>query len=536
VVGNVGVPDGGPISGCCSLDVAGGVEHAASAIHDSRRRTKAGSKAAPTSVNYSFDTDCPSRNHLAVMADAAVVATAGNYRILSKIADGGMGTVYRGEHSLIGRRVAIKVLLPEFTANQEIVHRFFNEAKATSAIQHPGIVEIFDFGYLDTGAAYIVMELLDGVTLARRIKERGMMGEGEAAALLRAVCNALAAAHDKGIVHRDLKPDNIFLVPDLESATGERPKLLDFGIAKLTDLGGAGGATKTGAVMGTPTYMSPEQCRGSGDVDQRADLYSLGCIYYQLLVGRPPFANHGAGEVIGQHLFVEPKPPTQFRADIAPDTEALIMRLLQKDPALRPQSARELAAELQALAHRYGWLTASMPPGAISQEMLAHMPQPTPQFTPSYTPSYTPSVQVPVAAPNQPTTLSGAASQSVVRPGRSRLGVAIPLALLVSAGLGAGAFFAFGRGDDLPSRAASPAPVVEPAPQPPAPPVPPVPPVPVPAPVQVAQPTPPVPRPAPAVTHTVAVKKPVHVEPKPKTPANKPDVAKPDLPLETTVE
>ncbi|HUJ59471.1 MAG TPA: serine/threonine-protein kinase [Kofleriaceae bacterium] len=464
------------------------------------------------------------------MADAATSPTAGNYRILSKIADGGMGTVYRGAHALIGREVAIKVLLPELTANRDIVLRFFNEAKATSAIKHPGIVEIFDFGYLDNGRAYIVMELLEGTTLAQRIAQRGVLGEGEAAALLRGVCGALAAAHDLGIVHRDLKPDNIFLVPDLEH--GERCKLLDFGIAKLTDFGAAGAATKTGAVMGTPTYMSPEQCRGSGHVDLRADLYSLGCIFYQLVAGRPPFANHGAGEVIGQHLFVAPEPPSRHRAGITPETEALIMRLLEKEPANRPQSARELASQLVAIAQVHG----SIPPPSWSHPALAAVPQPTPSFTPT-----SQSGPIPVASPSQPTTLSGVASQSVGRT-RSRVGIGVSIGL-VAAAIGAGVFI-IGRSPDrasppIPTSAARPAalattppPPPAPAPPPPAPVVAPAPPPPAP----VAAPAPP--PPVAAKPPPVSVKKPVRPEPKAK-PARKPDApdpAKPDLPIETTVE
>ncbi len=315
------------------------------------------------------------------MADGVIGANAGNYRILSKISDGGMGAVYRAEHVLIGRPVAIKVLLPELTANREIVNRFFNEAKATTAIKHPGIVEVFDFGYLENGLAYIVMELLEGMTLAQRARTLGTMNEGEAAALLRSVCGALAAAHDKGIVHRDLKPDNIFLIPDLETG-GERPKLLDFGIAKLTDLGNASAATKTGAVMGTPTYMSPEQCRGSGDVDHRADLYSLGCIYYQLLTGRPPFATQSAGEVIGMHLYMQPDPPSRHHPGISPDTEALVMALLAKDPAQRPQTARDLASILQQLAHAHGWISASSPLRPNDTPTVAAKVSPAPTASP----------------------------------------------------------------------------------------------------------------------------------------------------------
>jgi len=394
------------------------------------------------------------------MADGLMGTTAGNYRILDKISDGGMGSVYRAEHTLIGRLVAVKVLLPELTGNREIVNRFFNEAKATTAIKHPGIVEIFDFGYLDSGRAYIVMELLEGMTLARRIKIRGPMPEGEAAALLRGVCSALAAAHDKSIIHRDLKPDNLFLVQDLDVPNGERIKLLDFGIAKLNDIGSAHAATKTGAVMGTPTYMSPEQCRGSGDVDARADIYSLGCIFYQLLTGKPPFANEGAGEVIGMHLYVQPEPPSRHALGISPDTEALVMAMLAKDPKARPQTARELAQALGAVAHAHGWSTASGA-GWSSDGSQSFAPQ---SYTPSYLPQPTP-LRPPTASPSQPTTLSGAASQSVAAPPKSKKWplVAVAVAVLI---VGGGVAFSVLNGTDKPAPAAATQPAPPPAPPP----------------------------------------------------------------------
>jgi serine/threonine protein kinase len=450
------------------------------------------------------------------MVDGLIGATAGNYRILSKISDGGMGAVYRAEHVLIGRPVAIKVLLPELTANREIVNRFFNEARATTAINHPGIVEVFDFGYLENGLAYIVMELLEGMTLARRAKTLGVMNEGEAAALLRSVCNALAAAHDKGIVHRDLKPDNIFLIHDLETG-GDRTKLLDFGIAKLTDLGSASAATKTGAVMGTPTYMSPEQCRGSGEVDHRADLYSLGCIFYQLVAGRPPFATQGAGEVIGMHLYMQPDPPTRHHAGISPDTEALIMALLAKDPAHRPQSARDLAAMLQQLAHAHGWISASSPPSMRSGS-LTDMPVYTPQLP----------VVVPVASPNQPTTLSGAASQSVVSSPKSRTGLFIAIGLVGAAAIAGVAISVSGPGS---SSASSPAAIPAAAPVPTPAPTPPPTPAPLPAPV--AAPTP-APEPTPGSAATPAPKAPVKQAVKKPKPDVKPTPKPPtgDLPIE----
>ncbi|HPH65968.1 MAG TPA: protein kinase [Kofleriaceae bacterium] len=271
----------------------------------------------------------------------------GSYQITSVLSAGGMGTVYGATHSLIGRPAAVKILHPEYSTNREIVNRFFNEARATSSIAHPGIVEIFDFGYLPDGLAYLVMEFLDGEPLSYRIR-RGRMEEPRLAFLLRSACGALAAAHAKGIVHRDLKPDNIYIVRDPDNPYGERTKLLDFGIAKLTDIGLAGTATKTGAVMGTPTYMSPEQCRGTGDVDARADIYSMGCVLYELVTGRPPFTQQGAGELIGAHLYATPASPRTI-APVSEGLEALIMSCLAKDPSARPQTANELGSELARL-------------------------------------------------------------------------------------------------------------------------------------------------------------------------------------------
>jgi serine/threonine-protein kinase len=292
-----------------------------------------------------------------------------------------MGTVYKAEHTLIGKLAAVKILHPELSGNRDIVGRFFNEARATTSINHPGIVEVFDFGYMESGHAFLVMEFLDGMSLARRIRTRGKTSQGEAALLLRAVCSALAAAHAKGIVHRDLKPDNIYMVPDADSPIGERAKVLDFGIAKLTDIGLAGTATKTGAVMGTPTYMSPEQCKGTGVVDHRADLYSIGCIFYELVTGRPPFTNLGAGELIGAHLFVEPDKPTKHEPTLSAETETLIMSLLSKDPAKRPQTATELAQEFAALARLQGWQVTQSTTGPVGRISAATLATPAPSDT-----------------------------------------------------------------------------------------------------------------------------------------------------------
>ncbi|MBK9036332.1 MAG: serine/threonine protein kinase [Myxococcales bacterium] len=259
-----------------------------------------------------------------------------------------MGVVYAAQHALIGRHAAVKVLLPELSQNQDIVTRFFNEARAATAIRHPGIVEIFDFGYCADGSAYIVMELLAGESLAARML-RGRMSVEGALLVVRQIAGALAAAHAQRIVHRDLKPDNVFLVPDPEVPGGERIKLLDFGIAKLTGDGEQSSKTRTGTVMGTPTYMAPEQCRGVS-LDHRADLYSLGCILFELLTGRPPFVGEGVGDVLAAHIHVPPPPLLSLVPDAGPELDQLMQRLLAKDPEYRIQTAAEIIHAVDALS------------------------------------------------------------------------------------------------------------------------------------------------------------------------------------------
>jgi serine/threonine protein kinase len=271
----------------------------------------------------------------------------GAYRVIHRIGAGGMGEVWLAEHTMLGRRAAVKVLHAQFSMQPEIVTRFFNEARAATAISDPGIVQIFDFGQHVDGSAYIVMELLEGESLDRRVSRTGGMAVADALRVMRQVATSLGAAHARGIVHRDLKPDNIFLVRDPEVAGGERAKILDFGIAKLT--GDRSLKTSTQAVMGTPTYMSPEQCRGAGGVDQRSDIYSLGCVLFALLAGRAPFLAEGAGELIAMHLREQPPQIGAFRAGIPPEVEHLVARCLAKDPAHRYTDANELAHAIGAL-------------------------------------------------------------------------------------------------------------------------------------------------------------------------------------------
>ena len=209
-----------------------------------------------------------------------------------------MGEVYLAEHKYIARRAAIKFLLPELTGSAEVLARFFAEARATSVIEHPGIVQVVDCDVHRDGRAYIVMELLRGESLRAYLERVHSLADDEAGgvAIFREIAAALAAAHRQGIVHRDLKPDNLFL----HLSTGRPPatpvvKVLDFGIAKLLGQGGEGGTkTRTGQLLGTPLYMSPEQCRGARSVDHRSDVYSLGCIMYELFCGVPPYQGRGS--------------------------------------------------------------------------------------------------------------------------------------------------------------------------------------------------------------------------------------------------
>jgi serine/threonine-protein kinase len=278
----------------------------------------------------------------------AMDAMLGQYRVTGTIGRGGMGVVHVAEHALLGRRAAIKVLRSELSQNQDAVTRFFNEARALAAIHHPGIVDVYDFGWTPDGAAFLVMEHLEGESLTRR-SARSPFRWPAALAIARQIAGALAAAHAKGIVHRDLKPDNVFLVPDPEVPGGERIKLLDFGIAKLAATSSAPHSlTRTGAVIGTPTYMAPEQCRGVA-VDHRADLYALGCVLYELCCGRPPFVGEGSGDLLVAHITTPAPAMSNTNPEIPQLVETLVRRLLAKAPGDRLQTADKVILAIDAL-------------------------------------------------------------------------------------------------------------------------------------------------------------------------------------------
>ena len=275
-------------------------------------------------------------------------ATVGAYEVKSLVGKGGMGEVYMAEHTLLGRKVAIKFLLPSLSADEELVERFFTEAKATTSVNDPGIVQIFDFGYHTDGAAYIVMEFLEGEALDSRLAA-GLFDEDIALHIARHLANSLHAAHRAGVIHRDLKLENVFMVADPAVTGGERPKILDFGLAKLSRAEPSRSKTRTGAIMGTPIYMSPEQCKGAHDVDERSDLYSLGCLLYCTVLGRPPFDYGSAGELIAAHLREEPPIPSQKLETLSADFDRIMARCLAKDPAARYQSMNEMSSEITAV-------------------------------------------------------------------------------------------------------------------------------------------------------------------------------------------
>lgn len=274
----------------------------------------------------------------------------GKYRVVRKLGEGGMGSVFEAVHVEIGQRAAVKLLKPELSSEPKHVQRFFDEAKLLSMVNHPGLIKIYDFDRTADGQVYIVMELLEGETLWSRFEKHqngqpvGMPLE-DVARVVRQVASALDAVHQRGIIHRDLKPENIFLVKDSEAAGGERAKILDFGIARLEDPSGEGRRTTAGVAIGTPTYMAPEQCEGSTTINDRVDVYALGIMSFELLTGAPPFVSESMAAVLRMHIVRPPPPlPTSIPAGLV----ALIEQMLGKEAASRPSMA-EVVAKLEAM-------------------------------------------------------------------------------------------------------------------------------------------------------------------------------------------
>ncbi|WP_437332622.1 serine/threonine-protein kinase [Sorangium sp. So ce394] len=283
---------------------------------------------------------------------------AGRFTITRFLGEGGMASVFVAERDAEPRRVAIKIMNPEFTADRAFVRRFQREAKAAARVKHPNSVKIFEYG-VEGALSYIVMELLSGDDLYVLLERHGAIGQARAVRILSEVCEALAVAHEMGVVHRDLKPENIMVVPDPTHPHGERVKVLDFGIAKILDTASSGDepeiqadplsvVTRAGTFVGTPAYMSPEQC-GLLPVDQRADLYTCGVLLFQLVTGRLPFEGETPLHTATLHIHAPVPAPRSSAPGIDPRLEALIVKALAKQPADRHQTARELGYALHTL-------------------------------------------------------------------------------------------------------------------------------------------------------------------------------------------
>ena len=280
----------------------------------------------------------------------------GNYRLVRVLGAGGMATVYEAVHRRIGRRAAIKVLHARVARDPQLAQRFVNEARAVNLIRHPGLVKIDEFGLLDDGTYFLVMEHLDGEALDRRLDRVGRCAVAEAISIARQVALALAAAHAQGVVHRDLKPGNVILTRDPDEPGRERAKVLDFGIARLTvafdEEGGEAQAiapierTRSNVIMGTPAYMSPEQCRDTAHVTEKTDVYALGVMLFELLAGRRPFVAELASEVMTMHVKAEPPSLEALAPEVPQEVVRLVERMLTKDPAARP-SMTEVAEALR---------------------------------------------------------------------------------------------------------------------------------------------------------------------------------------------
>lgn len=280
--------------------------------------------------------------------DALIGINVGNYVVRKRVGVGGMGSVYLAEHPVIGKKVAVKVLHTEYASNKDLVQRFFNEAKAVTEIQHPNIVDVIDYGFVPnerTGGerVYFVMEYLEGKTLSQMLQAKKRLDENEARMIALQIADALRASHQKGIIHRDLKPDNIVV---RKRPNGRMTvKILDFGIAKLVG-DDRTEQTQQGVVMGTPSYMSPEQCEGQGDIDHRSDVYSLGVVLFKMVTGKVPFSGQRYSDVLVQHLTKPPPKPSSF-VRISSHVEVLILKMLQKRKSRRLPSMGEVVQALK---------------------------------------------------------------------------------------------------------------------------------------------------------------------------------------------
>lgn len=267
------------------------------------------------------------------------------------LAEGGMGQVYEARHVTLGRRAALKMVRPDLAREEGVAERFFTEAQAMSLVEHPSLVHVYEYGELDDGGAYIVMEFVEGQTLRELVEKRGgKLPSAYALVVARQIAMALHSAHSKGIVHRDLKPENIIIVDSDESSVESRVKIFDFGIAKVVNPEQAAQRVQTrpGQIIGTPTYMAPEQAGAPGGVGPHTDVYALGVMLFEMVSGQPPFVADDGIQLVGKHIFVEPPRLGTIVSDVDGELEELVHRMLAKKGEDRP-SMRDVKAKLGQL-------------------------------------------------------------------------------------------------------------------------------------------------------------------------------------------
>jgi serine/threonine-protein kinase len=326
---------------------------------------------------------------------------AGQFRILQRIGSGGMGAVYKAEQPEMNRFVAIKILHPKYVSRPDLVSRFRREARAMSHLSHPNTARVFMYGQLEDGACYIVMEYLEGKNLAQVTRAEGMLQPARAGNIMVQVCGALEEAHRQGMVHRDLKPENIFLTQ--QGGIADFPKVLDFGLAKVTQREMRPGSlilTQEGMVFGTPEFMSPEQARGQS-LDARSDIYSLGCILYEMLTGKLPFDASQPMDYLALQIRGTPIPLSQRIPGLSfpPGLEPVVMKTLEKDPANRYPTAADFAMALRGCLGELVREDAirSVPPSEEADKFLAEGQQLAHAATPA--PAATSSAQAKPSAP-----------------------------------------------------------------------------------------------------------------------------------------
>jgi serine/threonine-protein kinase len=352
----------------------------------------------------------------------------GKYRIVRLLGEGGMGAVYEGENVRIHRRVAIKVLHSNVAENVDAVQRFEREAQAAGRIGSDHIVEVLDLGNLPEGDRFMVMEYLDGESLSGRIQSRGRLTPREAAPLMVQLLEGLGAAHGAGIIHRDLKPDNVYLLRS-KKGTGDFVKILDFGISKFNKLNSDSGMsmTRTGAVMGTPYYMSPEQAKGSKEMDHRSDLYSAGVILYEAITGQVPFNAETFNELIFKIVLEAPAPPQTHVPDLDPAFSSIMQKSMAREQRDRFQSAQEFSDALGA------WLGSGQGVAAVP---LAQTPAPGAPGAPRPIGQHPALGQTPPPWANTPGATSEQSMPQGTAPKKSNTAVVAAIAAVVALGGG----------------------------------------------------------------------------------------------------